>query len=60
VFPDTDWAIIYPNSSSGPFQYWGLFVNPDVGAPIDNSPTCSVPGIVVPKLYAKGLANAML
>ena len=33
--------------------------SPDVGAPIDKLPTCSVPGIEVPGLYAKGLAVAI-
>jgi hypothetical protein len=41
----TGYAITYPNSSSGPFQNCGLFVNPDVGIPIAKSPTCSVPSI---------------
>ena len=34
--------------------------NLSVGTPIDKLPSCSVPGIVVPKLYAKGLATAMI
>ena len=34
-------------------------MNPEVGDPIDKLPTCSVPGIGVPGLYAKGLANAI-
>jgi len=37
----------------------GIIVNPDVGAPIDRSPICSVPGIDEPELYAKGLAIAI-
>jgi hypothetical protein len=39
------YAITYPNSSSGPFQNCGLFVNPDVGVPTAKLPTCSVPSI---------------
>ena len=58
VFPETGAAITYPRSSSGPFQYCGLFVIPDVGVPIDKLPTCSVPGIGNPKLYAKGLLRS--
>ena len=53
VFPETGTAITYPNSSSGPFQYCGLFVYPEVGVPIDKFPTCCVPGIDSPRLYAK-------
>ena len=56
----TGWAITYPRSSSGPFQNCGALVNPDNGEPMDKSPSCSVPGIVDPVLYAKGLAVAII
>jgi hypothetical protein len=60
VFPETGVAITYPNSSSGPFQNCGLFVKPEVGVPMVKSPTCVVPSIGEPVLYAKGLAVAII
>jgi hypothetical protein len=55
VLPLWGAAITYPNSSSGPSQNCGLFVNPEVGVPTDNVPTCIVPSINDPVLYANGL-----
>ena len=56
----TDWAITYPRSSSGPFHHSSpVAVNPIVGVPTASPPTCSVPAMRDPVLYANGLAVAM-
>ena len=55
VLPETGTAITYPKSSSGPSQNCGLFVNPEVGVPTAKVPTCVVPAIAEPVLYANGL-----
>ena len=53
-------AITYPKSSSGPSQNCGLFVNPEVGVPTAKLPTCVVPEIGAPVLYANGLDVAII